>query len=102
MTKLRVKSECYDCDPCRLVHFSIYPSIFHLFLHSFIFSSGGVHSHWDQGGFLSGNLLKAALGKIFMKKYTGLIELNHKVQPIHTNEKLKVWPIFPNEMLVSE
>lgn len=38
--------------------------------HSFIFSSGGMHSHWNHRGFLSGNLLKAALGKIFLWKKT--------------------------------
>lgn len=57
----------------------------------------------ESGGFLSGNLLKASLGKIFMeKKYTRLIRLNHEEQPIHTNEELKIWPIFRNEMLVWE
>lgn len=50
---------------------------------------------------MSGNLLKAALGKIFReKKNTSLIRLNHEEQPIYTNEELKIWPILPNEMLV--
>lgn len=63
----QIKSECYEYEPHGLVHFFIYPSIFVPSIHSFIFYSGRTHSHWNQGGFLSGNLLKAALGKIFME-----------------------------------
>lgn len=66
-----------------LVHFSIYPFIFNLSIHSSIFFSGALHFHWHQEGFVSGNLLKAALGEIFMGKYTS--SLNHKQHIILTN-----------------
>lgn len=99
----QIKSEewmlwMWSASPCSFLYSSLnFPS---LSVHWFIFSSGGVHSHWNHGGFLSGNLLKAALGKIFLwQKYSRLIRLNREEQPTRTNEELKLWPIFPNEML---
>lgn len=84
------------------LRFLIYDKFLYLFpsLHSFILSSGALHSHWNQGGFLSGNLLKAALGKIFMEKKKSTRLVYHEEQPIHTNEELNIWPIFHSDMLV--